>query len=178
MSQKEIELIEPKFHKVLVQKSEIILNVGEVVYDQYYVASGCLRIFYRDASGKEHTVQFAIADWWLSDYTAFFTTSKAIMTIECIQPSVLYRVSKKDMNFLYKNVPQTETFIRLKLEKAYAFFQKRILGTLYKTTKERYLDFVLTYPDIEKMVKNYHIASYLGVTTETLSRIRKEIIEN
>jgi CRP-like cAMP-binding protein len=130
-----------------------------------------------DNSGKEHTVQFAIKDWWISDYTAFFTTSKAVMTIECIQNASVYKVSKIDMENLYTEIPQLETFFRQKMEVAFAGFQKRIIGNLSQSTKEKYTSFIRTYPNIEQSVKNYHIASYLGVTTETLSRIRKEIAQ-
>ncbi|CAM1357483.1 Crp/Fnr family transcriptional regulator [Tenacibaculum halocynthiae] len=126
---------------------------------------------------KEHTIQFAIEDWWISDYTAFFTTSKAIMTIDCIQDAVVYKISKESMESLYTVIPKLETFFRRKMEGAFSSFQKRILGALSQTAKERYITFIEAYPNIEISVKNYHIASYLGITTESLSRIRKEIAE-
>ncbi|NIJ44740.1 CRP-like cAMP-binding protein [Wenyingzhuangia heitensis] len=173
----EVAKIEAHFHRVCYRKGDVLLRAKDVVSDQYYVETGCLRVFYSDDSGREHTVQFAIEDWWLSDYTAFFTSDPSIMTIECIQSAVLYRVSKEDLDQLYVEIPQLERFYRKKLEIAYSVLQKRILGCLYKTTKEKYLDFTLLYPNVEKCVKNYHIASYLGVTTETLSRIRKEIAQ-
>jgi CRP-like cAMP-binding protein len=97
------------------------------------------------------------------------------MTIEVIQDAVLYRISKEHKEALYQQIPKIEHFFRLKLEKAFASFQKRILSNLSLNASERYLNFINTYPNIEKSIKNYHIASYLGITTESLSRIRKEI---
>ncbi|MGY6648398.1 Crp/Fnr family transcriptional regulator [Wenyingzhuangia sp. IMCC45574] len=176
-SQAEIAIIESKFHKEYYNKGDVILNVGEVVYDQYFVDIGCLRAFFLKSDGKEHTVQFAINDWWMSDYTAFFYTENSTITIECLQDSSVYRISRTDLKALYKEVPLVETFFREKLEKAYANFQRRILSANTQNTQERYLDFVQRYPGIVENVKNYHIASYLGVTTETLSRIRKEITQ-
>lgn len=174
-SQEEVNSIEDKFEKLNLKKGTALLNAGELVSNQYFVYSGCLRTYFIDNFGKEHTLQFAINDWWISDYTAFFTTTKALMNIETIQDATLYKVSQKDMEALYSKIPQLETFFRKKMEKAFASFQKRILASLAQSAKERYVSFISTYPNIEQSVKNYHIASYLGITTESLSRIRKEL---
>lgn len=175
-SNKEIKIIESVFHKIIVKKGTILLNAGDLVDAKYYILNGCLRTFYIDLHGKEHTVQFGIKDWWISDFTAFFTSEKAIMTIEAIHDSIIYRISKKDKDNLYNQIPKIDRFFRIKLELAFAAFQKRILANLSQTAKERYLNFIKTYPNIEKKVKNYHIASYLGITTESLSRIRKDLL--
>ena len=174
-SNDEIKTIESVFHKMKVKKGEILLKDGETVHNQYYILDGCLRSYYRDIRGKEYTVQFGIKDWWMSDYTAYFSTSKATMNIEVIQDATIYKLCSKDKEALYNKIPKIETFFRIKLERAFAAFQKRILLNISQTAKERYISFVKTYPNIEKTVKNYHIASYLGITTESLSRIRKEL---
>ncbi|KXN98254.1 catabolite gene activator protein [Aequorivita aquimaris] len=177
-SKKEMNLIESKLKKLKLKKGTTILKAGDKVNSQYYVYNGCLRTYFIDKSGKEHTLQFAINDWWISDYTAFFTASKAIMYIETIQEATLYEISKKSMEDLFVEIPQLETFFRKKMERAFASFQNRILANLAQSAKERYISFISTYPNIEQAVKNYHIASYLGITTESLSRIRKEISHN
>tara|TARA_R110002051_G_scaffold75877_2_gene138207 strand:- start:43585 stop:44160 length:576 start_codon:yes stop_codon:yes gene_type:complete len=171
----EIEFITSCFKKVKVKKGTILLNAGENVNEQYYIFEGCLRSYHIDFHGKEHTVQFGIKNWWISDYTGFFTTEQSKMTIEVIQDATLYKISKQDKEALYKQIPKIESYFRIKLEHAFASFQKRILANLSQTAKERYRNFVKNYPNIEKKVKNYHIASYLGITTESLSRIRKEL---
>jgi CRP-like cAMP-binding protein len=177
-SDEEIKIIESVFHKVSFKKGDIILKSDDSVDFQYYILEGCLRTYHIDLHGKEHTVQFGIKDWWISDYTAFFSTSKAIMNIEVIQDTIMYRISRSDKEQLYAQIPKIETFFRKKLERAFAAFQKRILSNLSQPAKERYLNFIKTYPNIEKSIKNYHIASYLGITTESLSRIRKELSQN
>ena len=171
----EINIIESVFHKVSFKKGDIILETNDVVNDQYYTLEGCLRSYYLDLQGKEHTVQFAIKDWWISDYTAFFSDSKAIMNIEVIQDATVYKLCKKDKEELYAKIPKVESFFRKKLERAFAAFQKRILSNISQTATERYTNFIEAYPNIEKSVKNYHIASYLGITNESLSRIRREM---
>ncbi len=177
-SPEETSLIESKLEEINFIKGITLLEADEIVKNQYYVYNGCLRTYFIDKSGKEHTLQFAIKDWWISDYTAFFSTTKAIMNIESIQDTTLYRISKKDMEDLFSEIPQLETFFRKKMERAFASFQKRILASLAQSAKERYVSFINTYPNIEQSVKNYHIASYLGITTESLSRIRKELTHN
>jgi CRP-like cAMP-binding protein len=169
------EIVAGKLKKITVTKGEIILSAGQLVPDQYYVYSGCLRTYFLDNSGKEHTIQFAVQDWWISDYTAFFSGEQSILYIECIQDAEIYQISKESMEILYKEVPVIETFFRIKMERFFASFQKRILSDLAMSAKDKYNRFIRTYPQIEQIIKNYHLASYLGITTESLSRIRKEL---
>lgn len=177
-SENEVAFIKSSLKKIELKKGTVLLKADEVVDSQFYVHKGCLRTYFIDSSGKEHTLQFAINDWWISDYTAFFSASKAIMHIEALQQATIYKISKNDMDVLFRATPQLETFFRKKMERAFASFQKRILASLAQSAKERYISFVRSYPNIEQTVKNYHIASYLGITTESLSRIRKEIANN
>ena len=174
----ESQVLARSFEKIQLSKYSLLLEAGQRVDNQFYVADGCMRTYFIDADGKEHTVQFAIADWWISDYTAFFSSSVAIMHIECIQKATLFKISKKDMEKIYQEIPRLESFFRKKMERAFATFQKRIIANLSQSAAERYLNFIHSYPNIEQSVKNYHIASYLGITTQSLSRIRKELIQS
>ncbi|WP_298423646.1 Crp/Fnr family transcriptional regulator [uncultured Kordia sp.] len=177
-TQEEISFIEQKYERVLFEKGTIILRANEHVKYQYFVSEGCLRTYLIAKSGKEHTIQFAIKDWWISDYIGYFSQSKSVLNIECIEHAVLYKISRNDMEEIYTKIPKTESYIRKKLERSFVSFQKRILANLSQSAKERYLNFTQDYPNIEQYVKNYHIASYLGITTESLSRIRKEIAKS
>lgn len=175
LSSEEFNFLASKFEEITLDKNEILIQENSTVYYQYYVIEGCLRSFLVDDNGKEHTLQFAINDWWISDYTAFFSESKAMLSIKSVHKSTILRVSRKNMEDLYEKIPQVAHFNRIKLEKAYSALQKRILANLSMTAKERYISFINSYPNIEQSVKNYHIASFLGITTESLSRIRKEL---
>lgn len=174
-SKEEINLINSVFHKVEVKKGDLLLKIGDTTASKYYILEGCLRSYHINSQGKEFTIQFGIKDWWMTNFSTFFYSEKAIMSIEAIQDSILYKISKNEEDYLYNKIPKIDRFFRIKLEKAHTSFQKRILANLSQSAKERYINFMETYPNIEKSIKNYHIASYLGITTESLSRIRKEL---
>ncbi|MGB0932336.1 MAG: Crp/Fnr family transcriptional regulator [Chitinophagales bacterium] len=173
----EIESIQGKLQKTRLKKRAFLLRAGEEVNHIHYIHSGCLRTYFIDSSGKEHTLQFAIKGWWISDYIALFgkEKTKSVSYIECIKEATLFKISKKDFDKLCNEIPKISRFHITNLESAFAAFQRRILENLTLSAKERYINFVNAYPNIEQNVKNYHIASFLGITTESLSRIRKEI---
>lgn len=122
-SEDEIKIIESVFHKDILKKGTTILKPNELADSQYYILEGCLRSYYIDNQGKEHTVQFGISDWWMSDYTSFFSDTKAIMNIEVIQDAIVYRISRDEKEYLYQQIPKIESFFRKKLERAFAAFQ-------------------------------------------------------
>lgn len=161
------------FKTVNYPKKSLVIRADEYISHQYFVVSGCLRSFLMDDNQREHTAQFAIENWWVSDFTAYFTGSKSILFVECIEDCELLAIHKSSLDKLYACVPSLEYFFRKKLEKALVALQKRIIANLYKTAEERYHDFLINYPNIEQRVRNYQIASYLGITPESLSRIRK-----
>ena len=182
---KEVDLTSTEFEKVLgyfepisFQKKDQVMHSGQYINHQYYVVSGCLRTYLLDRDAKEHTLQFAVENWWSSDYIAYYTGAKSILNIECIEDTELLRVNKKDILLLFEEVPKLERFFRRQLENAFVAFQKRILSNLNNTAEERYEAFLQSYPNIEQRVKNYQIASYLGITPESLSRIRKQVKKN
>jgi len=171
----ELDITEKKFEEIVVRKGDILLTPGQFVPYQYFVFDGCLRTYFITETGKEYTLQFAVKDWWITDYTAFFTGEKSIFHVDCVKDSTIYKISKESMEQLYVEVPQIETFFRVKMERFFGSYQKRILSDLALTAEEKYIRFIKSYPDIEKHIKNYHLASYLGITTESLSRVRSDI---
>ena len=175
LSIEEKDFIQQKIEPITVTKDEILFRQGDYIDYQYYVYDGCLRTYHIDEQGKEHTLQFAIKHWWISDYIAYFGDKKAVLFVECIKDAELFKISKENFEAIYKFSPKIEELFRQKLEKALVRNEKRILANLTSSAKERYVAFLKKYPVIEKNIKNYHIASYLGITTESLSRIRKEI---
>lgn len=176
LSEMECKIAGDKFRRVTVRKGEILLNAGQYVPYQYYVYSGCLRSYFLNDSGKDHTMQFAVNNWWISDYSAFFNESRSVLYIECLQDAEIYQISKKSLEQLYSEVPVIESYFRVRMEKSFVNFQHRILSDLAMSAKEKYCWFITRYPSIQQKIKNYHVASYLGITTESLSRIRKGLI--
>ena len=156
-------------------KGEILIREGQNVNKIFFVTDGCLRSYCIDKNGKEHTLQFAINGWWISDYIANYNNDPATLTIECLKESTVIEFNAEKLNQILIPFPEYEPFKRNTLERHIVSLHKRILNQLIMTAAERYGLFLEQYPDIEQYTRNYHIASYLGITTESLSRIRKEI---
>ena len=125
-----------------------------------------------DKNGKEHTLQFAIKDWWISDFIAMYNEEPATLSVECIKDAKVIEFDTKKLNSIYDHFPEFEAFQRANLERHVVSLHKRILNQLQLTAQERYDLFIKQYPNIELYTPNYHIASYLGITQQSLSRIR------
>ena len=155
-------------------KGEVLIRQGRNVNKIYYVTDGCLRSYCIDKNGKEHTLQFAIKNWWISDYIAIHNNESATLTIECLKESNVIEFDAKKLDGILTLFPEYEPFQRHLLERHVVSLHKRILNQLQLTASERYDLFLDQYTDIEQYTRNYHIASYLGITQESLSRIRVE----
>jgi len=160
--------------KTVVPKGETLIRQGQAVSKIYFVTDGCLRSYCTDKNGKEHTLQFAIRNWWISDYIALHDKELATLTIESIKESTVIEFKTKELNEIHTRFPEFDTFQRHLLERHVVSLYKRILNQLQLTAPERYDLFIEQYADIEKYTRNYHIASFLGITQESLSRIRVE----
>ena len=158
-----------------VSKGEILIREGQTVNKTFFVTQGSLRSFCVDKEGKEHTLQFAIRDWWISDFIAIYGNKPASLTVECISDSSVIEFNAQKLNEIYLQFPEFEPFQRKNLERHVVSLHKRILNQLQLTALERYNLFLEQYPNIEQHVPNYHIASYLGITQQSLSRVRAEI---
>lgn len=157
-----------------VTKGEVLIREGQAVKKTFFVTDGCLRSFCTDKSGKEHTLQFAIKEWWISDFTAIYNNEPATLTVESIKDSKVIEFNASKLNNIFSQFPEFEVFQRKNLENHVVSLHKRILNQLQLTARERYDLFLEQYNDIEQYTPNYHIASYLGITQQSLSRIRVE----
>lgn len=160
------------------KKGDILIDQNQYVDKTYFVIDGCLRSYTYDSSSKEHTLQFAVKNWWISDYIAIFNNEKSTQLVECINDAKVIEVSTDGIEKILYNFPEIEVFHRKNLERHIVSLQKRILNQLQLSSLERYIFFQEKYPDIEKYAHNYHIASYLGITQQSLSRLRAEIFKN
>lgn len=160
-----------------VTKGEVLIREGQTVKKTFFVTDGCLRSFCTDKSGKEHTLQFAIKEWWISDFTAIYNNEPATLTVESIKDSKVIEFNASKLNNIFSQFPEFEVFQRKNLENHVVSLHKRILNQLQLTARERYDLFLEQYNDIEQYTPNYHIASYLGITQQSLSRIRVERVK-
>ena len=166
----------------LVKQKEIprktrLLEQGQVCHSIYFVHTGALRAFYLDGAGRESTIMFAVTEWWITDMYCFVNTLPAMLTIEAIEDSIILQLHKNDLERLYNEVPPFERFFRILMQNAYIREQLRVIQNLSLPAEERYDMFLEKYAHVASRVKQKQIASYLGITAEFLSMIKRKKIE-
>lgn len=175
LSDREYETIRSFFTPRRLRKRQFLLQEGKVCRELAFVLDGCLRAYTVDAKGEEHILQFAIEDWWISDLESFLGGTPSSQTIDALQDSEVLLLDVKARDALMAAVPAMERFFRLLLEANYVATRRRIAETLSVSAEDRYLSFLKTYPSLVEQVPLGQIASYLGITPQSLSRIRKEL---
>jgi len=159
----------------IVKKGQILLSPGDLKSEAYFVNSGLLRYFSIDEKGKEHIIQFAPEDWMLSDRDTSVFNEPAFFFIDAIEDTEVVVVKKDFFPGIKEIVPEILELNILMLHNSIRFMQKRINMLLSATAEDRYLDFIKLYPNLTLRVPQWMIASYLGVTPESLSRVRKDL---
>lgn len=157
-----------------VSKKTALLSEGQVCKTISYVNNGALRAYYLDKNGKESTIMFAVADWWVTDMYCFLNERPAMMHIEAIEDSSIFQLTKEDLETLYVKVPKFERFFRILMQNAYTREQVRVIETLSLSAEEKYNSFMNRYPKLSNRVTQKQIASFLGITPEFLSAIRNQ----
>ena len=154
-------------------KKDLLLKEDQICKTINYVNSGTLRAFHLHDSGKEATIMFAAADWWITDIFSFINQKQALMYIEAIGNSSIFQLTKENFEMLFSKINKFEKFFRILMQNAYIREQVRVLQNLSLPAEERYNNFLTKYPNIVRQVTQKQIASYLGITPEFLSVIRK-----
>ena len=160
-----------------LKKKQYLLQEGDIARHEYFVNKGCLRTYTIDEKGQEHVIQFAIEDWWIGDMYSFLTQTPAKYTIDALEDSEVFCLEKNALEELYVKIPKFEKFFRHLLQNAFISLQERVIGNLSQPADERYCTFITKYSDMEKRLPLKQIASYLGITPESLSRIRSQYIK-
>ena len=158
-----------------VKKRQFLAQPGHVSTYQSFVLKGCLRAFHLDEKGMDHTVRFAIEDWWIADFESFINQVPATLFVEAMEDSELIQIDYRSVQLLFEQMPKFERFSRIITQRSYLASQNRIISDISSTAEARYLAFLNHYPDIAMRVPQYTLASYLGMTTEFLSKIRKRL---
>ncbi|MBI3218496.1 MAG: Crp/Fnr family transcriptional regulator [Bacteroidetes bacterium] len=174
VSQPEKELIESLLVLQRVPKKEVLLETGKVATEIHFVSEGVLRAYFTDREGDQNIVMFAMNDWWITDMYSFSTGNPAQLTIDALEDSVVYSLSKTNLEFLFLKVPAFERFFRILMQNAYVREQSRIIQNLSMPAEERYRQFLTKYPQFAERITQKQIASYLGITPEFLSSLRKK----
>lgn len=178
LDQDEKDYLERVFKERKIRRRQYILQEGDVCRFNTFVVQGCFRMYFMDENGKEHNLQFAIENWWIGDIGSFHSEEPSKLYIEAIENAVILQIKKEDQLKLFVDFPKFNRIFRVFTENALISCQKRVLQNISSTAEERYLDFMQRYPYFFNRISNVQIASYLGVTPEFLSTIRKRLSES
>jgi CRP/FNR family transcriptional regulator len=159
---------------VSVRKNEFLLQAGQVCRTMYFVEKGCLRMFFINKKATEQITQFAIENWWLSDYFSFMDQNPTDYYIQAIEKSEILVIDKQVYTDLLLQIPQLEKYFRIIMQKAVAAAQHRAKLQYQMSKEEFYQHFVTSFPEFNQRVPQYMIASYLGLTPEYVSELRKK----
>lgn len=171
----EKSVVEEVFKERKVKRRQFILQEGDVCKHNTFVVEGCLKMYMVDPNGKEHNLQFAIENWWIGDIGSFHSEEPSRLYVEAIENSIILQIKKEDQWKLFVDYPKFNRIFRVLAENAMVSLQNRILQNISSTAEERYLEFSKKHPQLFNRISNVQIASYLGVTPEFLSTIRKNI---
>jgi len=158
-----------------LRKKQYLLQEGDVCKVIAFVEKGALREYSISENGAEHIIQFALEGWTISDLYSFLTGEPATYNIDALEDSELVLISKAAQDELLKKVPKYETYTRLQLTGAYLAMQKRVTSIISLSLEQRYANLTSVYPNIIQRVPQHMIASYMGLTPETLSRVRRKM---
>lgn len=173
----DIETLKPFFVTKKIRKRQYVLNAGDVCKYITFVEKGMLRSFTIDSEGYEHVVQFAVEGWWISDVGSFVSEKDALYNIEALEDCELLHLSKNSMDELLAKLPIMERFFRILMQNNIVALQRRVIAYMSLSAEEKYLKLMEVAPNIMNRAPQQHIASYLSITPETLSRVRKKISE-
>jgi CRP-like cAMP-binding protein len=175
LSSKEYTFLSQFFTPRRIRKHQFFLQEGDICKRMAFVQNGCLREYTVDHKGEEHIIQFAIEDWWISDLTSYLSGLPSTQNIDAVQDTDVLILERQARDKLLDAVPAMERFFRLLLESNYVATRRRINYSLTASADERYLAFIMTYPQLVEQIPQQYIASYLGITPQSLSRIRREL---
>ena len=167
--------LRPELQEKQVLKGSILLQEGAGNSHSYFVCSGLLRAYTLDLQGKEHTIQFAPENWWLSDRNSVYFHEPALFSIDALEDSELVVVSNRFFDCAQEICPGFSRFNTQLLHNNIRYMQRRINQLLASTAEQRYLDFIQLYPNLTLRIPQLLIASYLGIVPESLSRVRREL---
>ncbi len=169
----EIELIVSKMAFKTYQRKEFIISEGQVCKHKFFILDGLVRSFYFDEKGKEKIIQFALENWWISNMESFVLETPSTTAIQAIEKTTLLSISKNDLEQLYNKIPKLERFFRMLTENMLIAIQRRSDFYLQMKSKDLYQQFVKLHADFAQRIPQYMIASYLEITPEYLSELRK-----
>ncbi|WP_421797678.1 Crp/Fnr family transcriptional regulator [Haliscomenobacter sp.] len=178
LSDRDQQLIIACLRERKVKKGQFLVHEGAVSRCTNFVNEGSVRTYFIDLNGQEHIVQFAIEGWWISDLNSFILQVPATFNVQAIEDSVILELPFESLELLYEQIPKLERYFRIVTQRAFVAFQQRVVQNISMTAEDRYLAFQQKYPKIELRIPQRLVASYLGISAEFLSKIKKRLKES
>lgn len=175
LSEDEFQLCQQFFTHKKLRKKQYMLQEGETCKYTIFVNKGILRSYTVDDRGAEQIIQFALEDWWIADIYSFLTSEPSQYNIDALEDAELLLITKPAQDKMVIAVPKMERYLRLLMQSSLIALQRRLMSSLNYTAEDKYLQLIASCPDIVQRVPQHQIASYLGITPETLSRIRRQM---
>ena len=175
LDRKEKDELSQRVKERKIKRKQFILQENDICRHYSFIAEGCFKMYGIDKSGREHNLQFAAENDWIADLGSFHSEKPSKLYIEALEPAVIIQLEKKDLLFFYVNYPKFDRNFRVMIENKFIELQNRVLQNISSTAEERYLAFLEQYPSLSNRLPGTQIASYLGVTPEFLSKIRRDI---
>ena len=171
LTDEEFNFVGKHFQAKHYKKHQFLVQQGEFVPFNYYVVAGLTKLVYTDDSGKQHILAFAMEDWWDNDFQAYYTKTRATLSLVCLEDTEVLCLSLENFHALCAGLPKIERFFLEKTIFGFLAAQRRILSLLTASAKERYEQLLKQYPSLLQRVPKTQLAAYLGVSRETLSRL-------
>ncbi len=175
LTRAEIEFFTSLLRSKSLANGEFLLREGDVCKYESFVVKGCLKTYYLDEMGMEHIIDFSIEEWWADDLYSLLTQTPSKSNIKAIEDTEVLQIGKTDLELLYQKIPKFERFFRILFQNAYITQREQINLALSASARERYLLFIKKKPYAEKRFSQKDIASYLGVTPQFLSTLKKKL---
>ena len=173
LNAEEVGVLSSFFTERSIKRRQFVLQQGDVCRHFTFVVSGCLKMYAVDKNGKEHNLQFIAENDWATDLSSFYSEKASLLYIEAIEPTIVLQAKHDDILHLYIHYHKFDHNFRVIIEQKYIELQDRVLQNISSSAEERYEYFLKRYSDLANRIPNTQIASYLGITPEFLSGIRK-----
>lgn len=174
LQEKDIEAIEHYFEPFSLKNKECILREGQTCKSLCFVVKGCLRMFFNTNKGSEQITQFAMENWWMTDYFGFLDQKKSDYTIQAIEQTEVLSIEFAAYEKLLAEAPILERYFRIMAQRAVAASQMRLKLIFDLSKEDMYLHFNSSFPYFTQRIPQYMLASFLGITPEYLSELRKK----
>ncbi len=178
LTEEEISELEKRVNPKSVKRRQFILSAGDVCKHYTFIVEGCFKMYKVDEAAKEHNLHFAVENQWITDIGSFHSEQPSQLYIEAIEPGRILQISKQDLIYFYEHSIKFNRIFRVIVENEFVLLQNRLLQTISTTAEQRYLEFMELYPNLFNRISNVQVASYLGITPEFLSNIRKKLSQS